>query len=539
MIVDLDHEGGLDPGRVGAKAAWLAMGRRAGLPVLPGFVLEAEDSRRHMAIGEQALSTRGSGAARLAILREPVPDAKGLVPAGSALSRQLVARSSTRLEGSGEWSGAFSSYQDLAPDELPRAIVGCWASAFSVAALERQRAASIQPGNVPMAVLVQPALEPAAGGSAELAGGRVVIHGVKGSPAPLLQGWVVGEAARWDKGWVGDGLIELLGLNALERIRSVLQVAHQSIGANRCEWAWDGDVWILQLGKSTTEQLTEARSLIEVDPLLIWVARLAVVAPGPLGEEMVLPWGFGGRLPAGSDIANPDLRVARDLSDELVSQVWESPRDEARRAARDTIRTLRGPDPAAALERIRRLRAPDPARAGRLMGHLDRIRDEMVARGVVGEPRAAWSLTTEEIERVLGGGALVARSRVGLGRWDPLITAVVLQAGEIHRGTPASRGFGAGLATTPHLADPGYRPPPRSVITSIYPTPDLAPLLWDASGIVTEAGSPAAHLFDSARALGIPAVCGIRLRNCTNHIIAVDGHAGLVATIPLEGGTSG
>ena len=54
---------------------------------------------------------------------------------------------------------------------------------------------------------------------------------------------------------------------------------------------------------------------------------------------------------------------------------------------------------------------------------------------------------------------------------------------------------------------------------------------------VTEAGSPAAHLFDAARALGIPAVCGIRLRTSSNRIIAVDGHAGVVAILPLEGET--
>lgn len=535
LIVDLDHEGSLDPTRVGAKAAWLAMGRRAGLPVLPGFVVEAAHSRRHMAIGERALGARGSGGARLAILGEPVPGRDELIAAGSSLGASLVARSSTLLEGSGEWSGAFTSYRDLAPAELPRAVAGCWASAFSVAALERQRAASIEPGSTPMAVLVQPGLEPAAGGSAELADGRVVVHGVEGSPSPLLQGWVAGETARWDGGWVGDGLVELLGSNALERIRSVLEAAHRSIGATRCEWAWDGEVWILQLGESGPVQLTEAGNPIEVDPLLIWLARLALLAPGPLGEEMVLPWAIGGRLPEASRIAKPDLGAARDIRDELVSQVWASPRDQARRAARETIGELRGPDPSAALDRIRRLRAPDPPRAGRLLGHLDRIRDEMVVRGAVDEPRAAWFLTTEQVERVLGGGSVVARSRVGLGRWDPLITSVVLQAGEMHRGTPASRGFGAGLAASPHLAEPGSRPPPRSVIFSVHPTQDLAPLLWDASGVVTAAGSPAAHLFDAARALGIPAVCGIRLRASTNCIIAVDGHAGIAAMLPLEG----
>lgn len=537
MIVDLDHEESLDPTRVGAKAAWLAMGRRAGLPVLPGFVLEADDSRHHMAIGERTLCTYGSGAARLAIIKEPAPSARDLVAAGSALGSRLVARSSTCLEGSSEWSGAFTSYQDLTPDELPRSIVGCWASAFSVAALERQRAASIKPGDVAMAVLVQPALDPVAGGTAELVGGSVVVHGVKGSPAPLLQGWIVGDTARWDGGWVGDGLIELLGFKALEKIRSVLQAAHRSIGANRCEWAWDGEMWILQLGKSAPVQPSGADTLIEVDPLMIKVSRLAVLAPGPLGEEMVLPWAFGGQLPAGTEIENPDLRVARALSDELVSQVWEAPRDEARRVARDTIRNLRGPDPAVALERIRSLQEPDHTLAVRLMGHLDRIRHELAARGVVGDPRAGWFLTPEQIERVLGGGGCAPRSRVGVGRWDPLIAAVVLQTGDVYRGTPASRGFGAGQAITPHLAGPGFRPPPRSVITSTYPTPDLAPLLWDASGIVTEVGSPAAHLFDAARALGIPAVCGIRLRTSSNCIVAVDGHAGVVAILPLEGET--
>ena len=539
MIVDLDHDGSLDPARVGAKAAWLAMGRRAGLPVLPGFVLESDGSRHHMAIGERTLVTLGSGAARLAIIKEPVPDAAELVAAGSALGPRLVARSSTRLEGSSRWSGAFTSYQDLVPDEIPRAIVGCWASAFAVAALERQRAASIKPGSVAMAVLVQPAVDPVAGGTAVLAGGRVVVHGVKGSPAPLLQGWIAGETARWAGGWVGDGLIESLGLKVLEKIRSILQVAERSIGANRCEWAWDGEMWILQLGKSTPVQPSGAGAPIEVDPLMVRVSRLAVRAPGPLGEELVLPWAFGGRLPAGLEIASPDLGAARALSDELVSQVWEAPPDEARRVARDTIRTLRGPDPSAALARIRRLQEPCQARAGRLMGHLDRIRHELVGRGVVSDTRAGWFLTQEQIERALGDGGYVPRSRVGVGRWDPLIAAVVLQTGDVHRGTPASRGFGAGPAATPHLAGPGLRPPARSVIASTYPTPDLAPLLWDAAAIVTEAGSPAAHLFDAARALGIPAVCGIRLRMSSSHVVAVDGHAGIVATLPLAGEPDG
>jgi phosphoenolpyruvate-protein kinase (PTS system EI component) len=59
-------------------------------------------------------------------------------------------------------------------------------------------------------------------------------------------------------------------------------------------------------------------------------------------------------------------------------------------------------------------------------------------------------------------------------------------------------------------------------------------LLWDAAGLVTESGSPAAHLFESARALRVPAVCGVSLP-LGDRIVAVDGHAGVVATLRLEG----
>jgi phosphoenolpyruvate-protein kinase (PTS system EI component) len=52
--------------------------------------------------------------------------------------------------------------------------------------------------------------------------------------------------------------------------------------------------------------------------------------------------------------------------------------------------------------------------------------------------------------------------------------------------------------------------------------------------LVTETGSPAAHLFESARALGIPAVCGVELTDA-NQIVAVDGNTGVVATLSANG----
>ena len=119
MIIDLDTEAGLDPGQVGAKAAWLALGRRAGLPVLPGLVVGTTASRHHMEVGAATLSGRGSGAARLAVMSEPVEGAEHLVESASSLGDHLVVRSSTILEASGDWSGAFASYLDIGPAELP------------------------------------------------------------------------------------------------------------------------------------------------------------------------------------------------------------------------------------------------------------------------------------------------------------------------------------------------------------------------------------------------------------------------------------
>ena len=111
------------------------------------------------------LATHGSGGARLAMTAETVPFADELVQRGTRLGNALVARSSTIIESSGEWSGAFTSYLDLSPPDLPKAVTGCWASAFAAAALERQEAAGIEPGSVSMAVLVQPALDSVAGGT--------------------------------------------------------------------------------------------------------------------------------------------------------------------------------------------------------------------------------------------------------------------------------------------------------------------------------------------------------------------------------------
>lgn len=511
MILDLDHKGSLDPGRVGSKAARLALGRRAGLPVLPGLVVEAIDSVHHMQVGARALTPRGSGGARLAVSAEPYPFADELQARGSALAPRLVVRSSTLLESSGEWSGAFTSYLDVTPEELPKAVVGCWASAFSVASLERQSEASISPGAFPMAVLVQPALDPTAGGTAELADdGTVTVHGVKGSPAPLLQGWSSGETTRQIAGsWAGQGLIDLLGTGALDRIATTIREAMPATGANHCEWALDQELWLLQLEVRHRPPI-ETLSLPAGEMAAAELTRLAGIvarASGPLGEDLLLPWALGG-LPKPVPIEGalpPDARsVAAIECRRLTAEVWDLPEDRAMASAAECIGRLLGPGPGHALDRIRRLRAPDPQRSGWLMGLV-----------------AAMEREDHAVRR-------------GVGRWEPFLASVALALGEHRQGTAAAPGIGAGVVSRVETGVDSHGPRHRAVIVADRPLPVLASLLWDAAGLVTATGSPAAHLFDSARALGVPAVCGVDLGG-EDQIVAIDGHSGVVATIPVDG----
>ena len=117
--------------------------------------------------------------------------------------------------------------------------------------------------------------------------------------------------------------------------------------------------------------------------------------------------------------------------------------------------------------------------------------------------------------------------RRGIGRWEPFIASVVLGVGTNRQGIPASPGIGAGIV---HRGQAAFRR--RTVIIASQPVPNLAPLLWDASGLVTESGSPAAHLFESARALRVPAVCGVGIPP-GEQLVAVDGRLGVVSTVPL------
>jgi hypothetical protein len=195
---------------------------------------------------------------------------------------------------------------------------------------------------------------------------------------------------------------------------------------------------------------------------------------------------------------------------------------------------LRGPDPHRALGRIQDLLPPHPETAARLLALVGAVRAAMVGGGVVRDTAAAWHLSLPQVAAVLAGATAGPVSRFGVGRWEPFLASVTLALGDRRQGTPASPGVGAGLRShVTHPESSGHFPT-RGIISSPQPIPNLAPLLWDAAGLVTATGSPAAHLFESARALGVPAVCGLELDEA-DQIVAVDGHSGVVATLSLNG----
>jgi phosphoenolpyruvate synthase/pyruvate phosphate dikinase len=374
LITTLDEPSALDPERVGAKATALAIARHDGLPVLPGFIVESSASRHHLQLGASTLAARGSGGARLAVSSEPIADAHRIIDAGRKLSANLAVRSSCQLESSGYWAGAFTSYIGITPEELPKAIAGCWASVFSVDALARQSNIGIAPGTLPMAVLVQPAIEPVVGGVAEVTpDGTLRVEAVAGSPARLLQGWERGVVATKGEGWEGGEAIALIGAEMVDDLGAALEKACERYGYDRCEWGRASSLWILQLQKM------EKR-----------------------------------------------------------------------------------------------------------------------------EPSA----------------------------WESSKLAAVLAQGDRYQGIAVANGIGIGPRHHVDGADP-KAPAAGAVVTASTALPSLAQLIWGAAGLVTDRGSPAAHIFEAARSLGVPAVCGVDLGSTTNQIIAVDGYSGVVATVPV------
>jgi hypothetical protein len=548
-LFDLGDPACADARTAGAKAAWLSRGITAGLPILPGLVVSAAASLRHMELGVEALASRGSGGARLEVTTKAIPEdlAAEVASRSAELGDTLVVRSSSILEGGAEWAGAFTSYLDVRPEEVARAVTGCWASAFTVATLERHEAAGIAPGSAPIAVLIQPALDPRFGGTARIEGSDVVLTAVAGSPAPLVQGWEPGVQVRVGVNGAVRGDADLMGENLVGAVADKIREADARLGANSCEWAIvDDEVTLLQLMRLRPVATRHTSPAVEAlaTPAAAQLARLVRRYPGPLGEALVLPWAVGDptrvmEQPATADLSPSDaFAMAREHAAALTAEVWSLPKAAAAGVAARTLRSLRGPDPGPALATIARLRSPDPQRAGLVLAALATVRQSLVEAGAVTWPVVGWHLEVSTAAAILGGQRPpTRRQRVGFDRWEPFDAAVVVAGGRQARGAAAAPGIACGrMCPIPGPEQMG-RFRPRDVVVAPYPLPHLAALLWDAAAIVTTGGGRAAHLFESARALGIPAVAAIHLDELLGgeftegegrFALAVDGSAGSV-----------
>ena len=104
----------------GAKGAGLARARAAGFPVLDGFVIPPACSEEALGRAVEVLESRGTGGSRMAIIGHELPDSlvEQIEQFAAELQPPLIVRSSSVLEGEGEWSGAFTSVPEVRPGEI-------------------------------------------------------------------------------------------------------------------------------------------------------------------------------------------------------------------------------------------------------------------------------------------------------------------------------------------------------------------------------------------------------------------------------------
>lgn len=267
-VMDLADPQARDRTVAGSKAAALARLASSGLPVLPGVVLTAE-----------AHDARGR-------LRPVVVDALRLERGrlSSDGRRPVIVRSSSAGEdtSTSSMAGRFRSILDVKDmSGLVAAVEEVFASAGSAGA----------PRGAPMAVLVQPQLDAAAGGVLfgidPVTGDRdrVVVEVVPGGPEDLVGGRT--SASRMiltRRGGIveaDDGSRRLLPRSRRRRLVDVAARVESIFGAPQdVEWAFDDAdrLWVFQSRPVTTSGAAAA-------------ATGPILGPGPVAETFPCPLG--------------------------------------------------------------------------------------------------------------------------------------------------------------------------------------------------------------------------------------------------------
>jgi rifampicin phosphotransferase len=262
-VIDIDDELAREPNVVGAKAAALARARARGLSVLPGFAVTTA--------GAEALAA-GTATRDHAVALHAAWQA--LADAGR---RPVVVRSSSTVEdgGSQSMAGMFTSVLDVRGWE-----------AFLAGVDE----VILSGGNAPIAVLVQPFIQPEWGGvlfGADPVTGRtdrLVVAAVPGGPDRLVSGQVDGIQLTLNAhGRLRDSGDDVPApLRARRTRRGLVRLARKAAatfgGPQDIEWAIDdkGHFVMLQ-SRPITAIGDEAR------------AAGPVLGPGPVAETFGLP----------------------------------------------------------------------------------------------------------------------------------------------------------------------------------------------------------------------------------------------------------
>lgn len=544
-LIPLDAPGARDRRIVGGKAARLAAVRAAGLPVVPGSVVRASASAGAIAIGGDALVRSGPAAARLAVASVAVDDAlvAALEESARTLGGRVVVRSSFVDEQDARWSGAFTSYLDVGGGDLAAALRGCWASVFSRDVEARCEHLGLRATELRMAVLVQQYLDLRSGGTARVVeDGRVMVSTVSASPAGLMAGRRAGTVVEVEPG----GSVPPREDDGVRTAARLAAAVREATGDDSIEWGSTASGTVVVLQASTTAPVDRpARSVrrrVDVPVEVVALADVAARFPGPLGEALVLSWAAGLDRPpdpAPLDVSDAVRALAdvRARSERLAAEAWGLPGPDALRAARETFRGLRAADSgprAGALDRIRGLRPVDGGAGASVIASLRGIAARLERAGVLRSAGLVWHVEPEQLQRALACGER-AHVATGPDRWEPLLVDVVATHGTTVAGDAVAPGAGAGAVRA--IGPRWYAEPPsrRRILVAASPLPQLAPLLWGCAGLVTTEGSLGAHLFEVARALGVPAVAGVTLPAEARHegtILAVDGDAGTVGVLP-------
>ncbi len=554
-LVRLDEADAQNFALVGAKAGRIARARAQGLPVLNGLVVPTDVSAPIIRAGEAALAARGnSGAARTAVYNHPAPSSLSeLADEARQLGDALVVRSSSPAEVSGIWAGAFSSYIGLHPEEVAMGVVGCWASLFNPDALRRASVAGVKPSEVGMAVLIQPAASAIWGGVATLGDdGAVRVAATSGHPAGIVGGWENGQVTVVNQ----DGTICRQGpsppdVDVHRTAADLTRKTWERIGCDHIEWLLTPGrkLYLLQAQlKSDMQRMVDRRvphPPSTKDPRLGAVVRMMIRYPGPMGERWVWPWAIGidHLSPAGAAPTNlPRSTLVQKIhtgAARLQKDRWGTTRSVA--TVEQAWSELRNGDSSTMMELVSRHPSVDLAAASALLRKLQDLAHALCDTGAIPRPDWMWRIDPDTLHQPPDPvGSPVGRT--GIGLWDPFIYGVIASLGETVSGYPAAGGWGAGRLRLIRNADDVAWFSPRDVIATSLPIGNLAPLLWNAAGLITEGGSPGAHLFEVAEWLGVPAVCGVdvgkwigdtarRPGTQEDPIVAVDGNLGRVVVL--------